>query len=165
MSDTPIEDQTTDTAEPEVATAVATSGSEDTTAVDPEPDDQADEDTPPSRQAAKWRTKFREAETRIGELATQVEALQRHHIESLLTNEDITPKAFWRLAELKDMISDDGFPDPAKVSAAARGIRESLGITEGLFVPAEGYSPSTPAKPSGRQQWDQAFQPPTQRAR
>lgn len=158
MTDTPPEDQTTDrrskefqgnnvTLKLEESAGVQLPEDDCTPEVDAESDTAAtvsDEESQPGAEAARYRRRLRDAEKERDALAVRVEALQRQQVEALLARERMTPKALWATTELADVVGDDGLVDPVKVKQAAQAARDELGITSGLYVPAEGKIPPPP---------------------
>lgn len=114
------------------------------------------DEVPANRQAAKYRTRLRDAEKQRDDYANRVEALLRGHVQTLLTVENISAEAFWSITELSTLLGEDGQPDPHKVKAAAQTARDSLGIKPGLYVPAEGRLPTNTPRP----RFGDAFTPP-----
>jgi hypothetical protein len=98
---------------------------------------------PREGEAARWRRKLRDAEAERDALAARVESLQHRHVATLLDRENVTPEAVWAAGmTLADLLDTEGTPDPEKVTAAAATARDLLGITPGLYVPAEGRIPT-----------------------
>jgi hypothetical protein len=86
-------------------------------------------DSGPGREAAKWRKKFRQAETERATLAGKVEALQRQQIAAVIATTGLNPAALWASgAQLTDLVDDDGTPDEVKIAAAIAAARDTLGI-------------------------------------
>ena len=127
---------------------------------EPEPDDN-------NAEAMKYRHRLRESEARADMLATQVESLQRQHVEALATAAGLRIAALWATANLEDLVDDDGAVSTELVTAAVTAASETLGVRpkptrHGLFVPAEGNNPGT-SSPSGRDAWDAQFKPTSSR--
>lgn len=111
-------------------------------------------------EAARWRRRLREAEKQRDELAAQVEAMQREQVSALLSREHVEAEAVWATGTtLNDLLDAEGRPDPDKVKKAARSAAEALGITPGLYVPAEGRIPAPPKNTT----FAAAFTPPENR--
>ncbi|MGH3265310.1 MAG: hypothetical protein ACRDNS_25320, partial [Trebonia sp.] len=77
-------------------------------------------------QAAEARVT--EVEQARDELAGTVERLQRLYVEQAVTRAGVKPAAVFAVAELADLLGDDGLPDEAKVAAAVAAAREQLGV-------------------------------------
>lgn len=84
-----------------------------------------------NREAAKYRTRLREAEaerdTVRGELDTAhatVERLQRALVETTVASDLVDPADLWRHGgvEVSELLADDGTPDPEKVAAVVSDI-------------------------------------------
>lgn len=149
MSDTDtapevVEPEAADTPEPEAAEAA-----------------DAVEDTPaePDKEAAKFRRKLRETEKERDTLAARVEALQRAQAETLLTASGVKPQAVWAVAELGDVLAEDGTIDTDKLDKAVATAREKFGIAK----PAKGnLVRGVGNQPAGRPRldaWREAFTP------
>ncbi|MGH3969539.1 MAG: hypothetical protein ACRDTV_15840 [Mycobacterium sp.] len=98
-------------------------------------DGSGDNDTEPRGRAAKYRQRAQEseaardaAEQKATGLAGTIERLQRLHVEQAITAAGIKPAALWAVAELADLVDDDGLPDDAKIAAATKTARDQLGI-------------------------------------
>ncbi|ETZ58165.1 hypothetical protein L841_0078 [Mycobacterium sp. MAC_080597_8934] len=99
-------------------------------AADEQPDGaEGDGDDNPNHEAAKWRTKLRDAESQNTALAAQLENMQRAAIDTQVTAFGIKPAAFWASgAEIADLLNDAGVPDPEKVQKAAAAAKDTLGL-------------------------------------
>ncbi|MCV7150531.1 hypothetical protein [Mycolicibacterium pyrenivorans] len=138
------------------------------------------DDAPTSREAAKWRRKFRDTDQQLqaaqaehdtalaamqaehGDALTamqdRVEALQRAHAERLLDKLGLAPKALWAVTELADVLDEAGVPDEGKVEDAAAVARQQLGISR---APAGFRSGASRVAEEPRpNQWRSAFAPP-----
>ena len=104
----------------------------------------------PSKEAAKYRRKLRDAETERDSLATQLESMQRQHVEAIAGRETLKPAAMWATTDLASLINEDGTVSAEAVAAAIRNAQETLGIQVGLYVPYEGYSPANPPVRRGK---------------
>lgn len=125
-----------------------------------QPDEGTEQETPNS-EAAKYRRKLREAEAERDTLAQRLEAVQRQQVEALLGG--VKPEALWAVAELAELLTDEGTIDADKVSAAIDAARERFGIAKpspGTHVPGIGNRP-TIAPAADR--WKEAFQPSRRR--
>lgn len=92
-------------------------------------DAEDDGDDNPNHEAAKWRTKLRDAESQNTALAAQLENMQRAAIDTQVTAFGIKPAAFWASgAELADLLNNAGVPEPEKVQKAAAAARDALGL-------------------------------------
>lgn len=80
-----------------------------------------------NREAAKYRTKLREAEAQRDTLSGRLEALQRREAERLAAARLADGADLWRGdgVELAALLDDDGNLDPAKVSEHAAATLES----------------------------------------
>jgi hypothetical protein len=54
----------------------------------------------------------------------------------------VKPLALWSVAELPDLLNEDGTVAPEKVQDAIRTAEESLGLRLGLHVERKGYQPT-----------------------
>lgn len=98
----------------------------------PEPTERENTPENGNREAAKYRTRLREAEAERdavrGELETAaatVERLQRALVERDAAEHLRDPADLWRYAEdasVADLLTEDGTPDPEKVSAVVSDI-------------------------------------------
>lgn len=70
-----------------------------------------------NREAAKWRTKFRDAETQIAAMTEQVTALQHQLVNQAITKRIADPSDFWTQADVTDLLAEDGTLDPALIDA------------------------------------------------
>lgn len=85
----------------------------------------------PNREAAKYRTRLREVETERDTLASQVERLQKAHVELMVQDRLHSPKALWANGtNVADLLDEDGRPDPEKVKEAVSEAVTSLGLAE-----------------------------------
>lgn len=90
---------------------------------------EGDGDDNPNHEAAKWRTKLRDAESQNTALAAQLENMQRAAIDTQVTAFGIKPAAFWASgAEIADLLNDAGVPDAEKVQKAAAAAKDTLGL-------------------------------------
>lgn len=101
-----------------------------------------------NKEAAKYRTQLRTAETERDALSTRLESMQRAEAERLAGDRLEKGAGLWANgATLPDLLDDDGNVDPDKVTAAATAAQEALGLQErrsGPYVPGEGRNPGTP---------------------
>lgn len=111
--------------------------------------------TDPPRQAANYRSRLRDTEAERDVLAARIDVLQRRYIDTVLARENITADALFTVTDVAGLLDGDGLPDPNKIKAAAEVARRELGITPGLFVPAEGRLPTT----TPRKRFTDAFTP------
>ncbi|MGH3262888.1 MAG: hypothetical protein ACRDNS_12910 [Trebonia sp.] len=99
--------------------------------------DDSDDEAEPRGRAAKYRERAQAAEARVteveqarDELAGTVERLQRLHVEQAVERAGVKPAAVFAVADLGDLLGDDGLPDDAKVAAAIKSAREELGVKQ-----------------------------------
>lgn len=114
------------------------------------PEDEQEQESPNS-EAARYRRKLRETEGQLEQARTQLEALQRQHVESLLTATGVRPDAVWAVADLVDLVDQTGAVDAEAVAAAVETARQKFGIapiSKGVHVPAAGKAPSGPPPPT-----------------
>jgi hypothetical protein len=79
-----------------------------------------------NREAARYRTKLREAEAERDRLASAVTTYQRRDAEALVGSRLLSPGDLWVAgAKLEDLLADDGTVDPAKVDAAVATVLEA----------------------------------------
>jgi len=105
-----------------------------------------------SNEAAKWRTKLREAEAQLNEYASRIETLERELVSHYSSLEKV--EALWAAnVSLDELRNSDGIIDPELVAAADARVREQFGIVErrlpkpdpaqgrgGTFKPKNGFS-------------------------
>jgi hypothetical protein len=116
-------------------------------------------DANPNHEAAKWRTRYREAEAQNAALAAQLDATRRDQVGAIVTSMGIKPAALWASgAQLGDMLTDAGAIDTAKVRDAVEGARDQLGITK-RPASMSGLSSGALAPQPPRDQWREAFTP------
>jgi hypothetical protein len=84
--------------------------------------------------AAQYRRRAQEAETRAAELEEQItghtatiERLQRLHVDRAISDTGLKPAAVYAVAQLADLLGDDGLPDQSKLEAAVQAAKEQLG--------------------------------------
>lgn len=126
-----------------------------------------DEESNPNHEAAKWRHKFRDEQTAhkttqeaLTTATGQVEALQRQHVEAMLTVARVKPAALWATTDLTSLLSEDGTVDADAVQEAIGKAREKLGIQplgKGSIVAGIGSQPSR--TPESANPWKDAFAP------
>jgi hypothetical protein len=103
---------------------------EDAAATDTEPTDTSPDMFPRGvveglrKESAAYRERAKVAEGRVS-------ALQRSAVAQQVTNAGMRPAAVWAVAELDDLLSDDGTVDTEKVKQAMATARESLGAAGG----------------------------------
>lgn len=110
-----------------------------------------------NKEAAKYRTRLREAEAERDRLAQRLEALQRSTVETIAGKHLEKPNALWAAGtELANLLDKDGNIDAEKVEAAALTAREDLGLTRAglLIVPDQG---KTPEPKEVAESWQGAF--------
>ncbi|WP_280507807.1 hypothetical protein [Nocardia flavorosea] len=81
----------------------------------------------PNREAARWRTKLRAAESERDALVEQVQTLQHSMIESAL-GDRMSTKAFFAVNELSDVLTEQGTVDADKLTAAIARTEDELGL-------------------------------------
>jgi len=117
---------------------------------EPEPVDEVEDQQESSNaEAAKYRRKLRETEGQLEQARTQLEALQRQHVESLLAATGVRPDAVWAVADLVDLVAEDGTVSAEAVAAAVETARQKFGIapiSKGVHVPGAGKAPSGPPR-------------------
>jgi len=88
------------------------------------PDAPSEDKGSPSREAAKWRTQFREAETALAEAQSRLAVLQRAEIERLASACLSHPSDLFTLSgnELASYLTDAGTVDAEKVAADVAAI-------------------------------------------
>lgn len=121
------------------------------------------EDDAGNAEAARWRRKLRDAEGERDALAQRLEAVQRQSVEGLLTASGVKAQAVFAVAELADLLGEDGSIDTDKVGQAVEAAREKFGIakpTKGNLIPGVGHQPSQMPKLDA---WKDAFTPPRKR--
>jgi len=136
-------------------TPAAEEGVED--AVEAEPAEET-----PNNEAAKYRRKLREAEKQRDTLAAHVEALQRAQVDNLLAATGVKSDAVFAVAELADLLAEDGTVASEKLTAAVEAAKDKFGITppKGTHVPGVGNQPA--AAPTV-DRWKAAFTPARRR--
>jgi hypothetical protein len=152
--------QTAATTDASTADTTETAAGDSAAPAEPEPED-SDDDT--GREAAKWRKKLRATEAERDALAEKLESVQRQQVENLLAASNVKPQAVWAVAELSELLAEDGTIDAERVTQAVEAAREKFGITtpsKGSVVPGVGNQPSSPPKVDG---WKQAFTPSRKR--
>lgn len=104
----------------------------------------------PGREAAKYRTRLREAEAERDALAERLAVLQRAEVERVAGTKLENPAGLWAAGvELEQVLDEDGNVDPDKVTEATVAAAETLGLARkrpGNYVPSEGAN----ARPLGR---------------
>lgn len=99
-------------------------------------------------EAAKWRTKYRDAEATISTLAERVTSMQRAEVVRLATGAGklIDGEDVFRSADLTDLLTDDGDVDPEAVSEAVAALRASKPhLTASAFGDGVGIGERNPA--------------------
>lgn len=97
---------------------------------EPATEAEATEQPKGNREAAKYRTQLRDTESKLAEAHTTSEALQnklgtlnRMFVEHLAATGLKDPADLWRYgADLEAMLTDEGTPDPEKVTAAVQDL-------------------------------------------
>ncbi|MEO4038412.1 hypothetical protein V3N95_03835 [Micrococcaceae bacterium Sec6.3] len=119
---------TTETPAPEAADAPQTDAQ---TTEAPESTERENAPENGNREAAKYRTRLREAEAERDGIRADldgarqtVERLQRALVETTAAEALLDPADLWRHggADLPELLTDDGVPDPEKVGAVVQSI-------------------------------------------
>ncbi|MCX2929268.1 hypothetical protein ORI20_03205 [Mycobacterium sp. CVI_P3] len=136
----------------------------DTTADATQDQDQVDdgtdaEESSPNAEAARWRKKLRETESQLETMAARVETLQRQQVDAQVSAAGVKPQAVYSVADLADLVGEDGSVDTEKVTEAVAKAKEQLGIgiSKGSLVPGVGQRPEKP--PQAENPWTTAFRP------
>ncbi|MFC3849916.1 hypothetical protein ACFORJ_07025 [Corynebacterium hansenii] len=117
-------------------------------------DDRPDEQTPTDErikqaraEAARYRTRLREAEAARDEVTAKYEALLRGTIEAEAQLKHHTPGiALWDAGtNPTDLLNDTGHLDPGKLRDACNNVRDRYGIGRLPESPAQGTHTTTPA--------------------
>lgn len=114
-------------------------------------------------EAAKWRRKLRETQAELEAAAAQLDAVQRQQVEFLLAKSGVKPEAVFAVAEMSDLLNDDGGIDADKLDAAMATAQEKFGIVKppkGNFVPGIGNRPNGLPRVDA---WREAFSPAPKR--
>lgn len=126
-----------------------------------EPQEEATEPAEPSlsREAAKYRTRARDAETERDTLAAQVEALQRSEVGRIAGAVNVKTEALWAAGtQLSDLLTEVGAVDEKKVASAIDNAVATLGISRKPrpnTAPKEGTGGEHPG--GLRDGWQDAF--------
>lgn len=107
------------------------------------------------KESAGYRERATTAETTVA-------ALQQQHAERLIDAAGVKPAAVFAVAELADLLADDGTVDTEKVAEAVTRAKRELGVT-GRPQPLGkrgGLSSGTGAPQSRPNNWQSAFAPP-----
>jgi len=129
---------------------------------DAQPQDDAPESGKLSREAAKWRTKFRDAEQQIAGQTATIERLQRLHVDAAITAAGVKPAAVYAVTGLGDLLGDDGLPDLGRIKAAVETARAELGIEKPNPFREHrrnGLQSGAGVSPPARDGWAAAFSP------
>ncbi|CAN5682569.1 hypothetical protein BH10ACT9_BH10ACT9_18130 [soil metagenome] len=127
-------------------------------------DENIDPDANPNHEAAKWRTRFRDAERERDEARVQVTSLQESIVASLAASAGIKDASLLEHSGhgLASLLDDRGMPDPEKVKGACAEAIEKYGIARGIR-PLPGVHPgSVGAGQTGQRPqdaWKGAFAP------
>lgn len=116
-------DQTSETTETDVEQDATATPATDATETEPT----AEEGRKGNPEAAKWRTKFRDAEAQVAALSQRVTDLQRAEIVRQATGAGllIDGDDVFRDRQLADLLDDDGNVDADLVAEAVAAVRES----------------------------------------
>ncbi|OBI46978.1 hypothetical protein [Mycobacterium colombiense] len=164
MSDTATD--TTD-ATIDAGAAEADAAADDNTEAETEAQDAPEADTDdgkPNGREARYRKRAQEAEATIAardaaiaEQAATIERLQRGQLETAITAAGVKPAAVFAVAELKDLLTEDGMPDEAKITAAVKAARDQLGITRPTLHRQTGMRSGAGYSPPKKDGWVDAF--------
>lgn len=163
-TETPTETEVADTPttevqpEPESAER-APDPADDTDAAEPTADDAQEFSRSYVEKLRKESAGYRERATTA---EATVAALQQQHAERLIDAAGVKPAAVFAVAELADLLADDGTVCAEKVNAAITRARQELGVTgrpqglgkRGTLESGSGAPKSTPNS------WKSAFAPP-----
>lgn len=83
------------------------------------------------KESASYRDRAKTAEDRLS-------AMQRQSVARQITAAGMHPEAVWAVAQLDDLLADDGTIDAAKVSRAMATARQTLGIQQRRVFPGMG---------------------------
>ncbi|BBZ38574.1 hypothetical protein [Mycobacterium conspicuum] len=132
--------------------------------------DTTEQEGEPKGRAANYRKRAQDAEAKVAEVEAQsaeltatVERLQRLHVEQVVTATGLKPAAVFAVAELADLLDEQGLPDHDKITAAITAAQEQLGAArrpeavrrERQLLSGAGAPPTGP-KPNA---WAGAFGP------
>lgn len=99
-----------------------------------ETDGSGDDSAEPRGRAAGYRKRAQDAEARVAEVEAQVAEhvatiarLQRLHVDRAITETGLKPAAVYAVAQLADLLGDDGLPDQSKLEAAVKAAKVQLG--------------------------------------
>ncbi|ORA80743.1 hypothetical protein BST28_08245 [Mycolicibacter kumamotonensis] len=155
-TDAPADTEATETAETAEAQAVEPDSATDTDAQD-ETVEQFGRDYVEKlrRESAGYRERATTAETTVA-------ALQQQHAERLIDAAGVKPAAVFAVAELADLLADDGTVDPEKVTTAVTRARQELGVVGHAqpLPPRGGLTSGIGAQQSKPNSWQSAFAPP-----
>lgn len=115
-----------------------------------------------SREAAKWRTKFRDAETTIAGQRETIAQLREMHVNAAITAAGVKPAAVYAVTPAGELLDDNGLPDPVKISTAIAKARDELGITKPNPLRehrVNGLQSGAGLSPPARDGWAAAFGP------
>jgi|GEM_PF-2860488 len=159
MSDTTMTDATdatTDAGETESTTEVDDSTQ---TGIEAQDETEADDGKSGGREA-RYRKRAQEAEAQRDALSATVERLQLRQVEQVITAAGLKPAAVFAVAELKDLIADDGTPDESKLDAAVQTARDRLGIPRPTIQRQMGMRSGASGHPQPKRDgWSSAFSP------
>lgn len=114
----------------------------------------------PNQEAAKYRVRLRETETRLEAAEAQLRQARKLEVERVAQLAGLAkPTALWAAGTQLDDLLTDGQVDTEAVTAAAQSTAEELGINTGPRLPApdpsQGARPGT--APSATEQFSAAF--------
>lgn len=101
---------------------------DDAPAADDDEDRAADDGDASPRQLKKLRKENATLRDRAKAAEATVTALQQQAADKAITAAGLRPRAVWAVAELGDVLADDGTVDAAKLSAAISTAKAELGV-------------------------------------
>lgn len=120
--------------------------------------DETIEGAQPGREAAKYRTRLREAEAQREALTEQLDALRRHVIED--ASGLAKPQALWLAGvDVADLFTPEGRPDTEKLAEAVAKVSEELGLSMRPRTPKPDPSQGRYDEPPPVNRWREAFGP------
>ena len=92
-------------------------------------------ETNSNSEAAKYRTKLREAEAQLARISGQRDTLARSIVESNLPGH-VTPDLFWKIhPDLDGLVTDTGEVDTTSVARAAQDMTKAYGLNPQQLSP------------------------------
>lgn len=109
---------------------------------------------------ARYRKQVQKVKAERDALSATVERLQRRQAEQVITARGLKPAAVFAVAELKDLIADDGTLDESKLDAAVQTARDRLGIPRPTVQRQTGMRSGASGHPQPKRDgWSSAFSP------